>query len=129
MEEYKIELIIKLKRTNFNSVDKPPTINEFDEYLKTSLIIPENVMYFTEFNVLDNVEFIGNSTFTFRCTSLLKPKKLSQILLYQSFADGEWESPPGNGSFVYPTKSNPPNEYGVLSYSSVIINDVKYYFI
>ena len=125
MPLYDIKFVIKFIRTNSDIAESDPSIDELDTYLRQSKIIPENSIYLN-ITIIDNVKYIGNNTFNLTCNSQLTSDELASEYLEQSLPDTEWESAPGNGSFVYPTKNIPNEELGLLSYSSITINNVYY---
>ena len=118
---YTVIFVIKYTRNNDDSTEKDPTASQLERYVKNSSTIPENPTYFTEFEIIKPVTYIGKLKFQFTCETKLSAKDLAEAILHQSLADGEWEATPGDGSFVYPTKDG--DELGLLSFNYVTVND------
>ena len=120
--KYKVTFKLKYQRTNDDSNDLDPTLEELEQYVANSEIIPQNPEYHID-NICGDVVYIGNMSFEFTCESSESADDVADRLKGQSLADGAWESSPGNGSFVYPTRTDNPDdaeELGVLSFESVI---------
>lgn len=97
-----------------------PTDEELERYIADSESIKENVLYFDDdFTVIEHPLYIGNRTFRFTCRAR-SAEAIVQAIKEQSMADGEWEAPPGEGSFVYPDSRG--NELGLLDYDVVSVS-------
>ena len=120
LQKYIITFHIKYRRTDFDSDEPDPTSAELEKYVSESEVIPQNPFYCIE-GIIGEVMYIGNLYFKFTCSSALSPRELTDSLLHQNMVDGEWESFPGFGSFVYPTKTENPidaKELGCLFYDN-----------
>ena len=125
---YTVVFTMKYARTNDESGEADPSAKILERYIATSTSIPEFLDY-TEIKLLSPVRYIGKMQFQFECTADLPEVDLADIFLHASLADGAWEAPPGDGSFVYPTKkktNGTPEELGVLSFADVTINGKKF---
>ena len=124
---YKITFGIKYERSLYDSPEIPdPTPNEIEEYVSKSDIIPMNPTYMSELDIYTDIKYIGNCQFNFECYSMLLIEEVYDLFYKQSLADGEWESMPGNGSFVYPVVGT-DSPLGLLSFENVIVfhnNDI-----
>jgi len=118
---YTVIFVIKYTRNNDDSTEKDPTASQLERYVKNSSTIPENPTYFTEFEIIKPVTYIGKLKFQFTCETKLSAKDLAEAIIHQSLADGEWEATPGDGSFVYPTKDG--DELGLLSFNYITVTD------
>lgn len=121
---YAITFTLKFRRTNDDSNDLDPTLEELEQYVSSSEIIPQNPYYHVD-GIIGEVAYVGNLSFKFTCFSAQTAAALTDTLINQSMADGEWEACPGNGSFVYPTKADNPEdaeELGVLMFESVAVS-------
>lgn len=119
---YRVTFKLKYQRTNDDSNDLDPTLQELEQYVANSDIIPQNPEHHID-HICGDVVYIGNMSFKFTCESTESADDVADMLKGQSLADGAWESPPGHGSFVYPTRTDNPDdaeELGVLSFESVI---------
>ena len=119
------DVIFAIKYTRSNDGgSRDPTPIELERYVAASTIIPENPTY-KDFRIIDPVTYIGKLKFHFTCETSLSPKKIADAFLSESLADGEWEAPPGDGSFVYPTKDG-KEELGLLSFAYVVVDGKKF---
>jgi hypothetical protein len=125
---YTVVFTMKYARTNDESGEADPSAKILERYIAASTSIPE-FLDFTDIKLLSPVRYIGKMQFQFECTADLSKVDLAGELLHASLADGAWEAPPGDGSFVYPTKkkiNGIPEELGVLSFADVTINGKKF---
>ncbi len=120
-KHYAITFTLKFRRTNDDSNDLDPTPEELEQYVSSSEVVPQNPYYHVD-GIVGEVAYVGNLSFKFTCHSAHTAATLTDMLLNQSMADGEWEARPGNGSFVYPTRADSPEELGVLMFESVEVS-------
>lgn len=116
------------QRTNDETDEPDPTPEELEQYIASSSVIPQNITYLDELNITEPAQYIGDRTFQFTCTAH-DAYSIWDAIMNQSMADGEWESMPGKGSFVYPCLADEgemPEELGLLDYESVTINGKTY---
>jgi hypothetical protein len=115
------------------SIEKEPTANALEMYIKKSKYIPENIDYLNLGDYIKEPHYVKNNSFSFTIKNLpssflsenaMTINEVADTILNQSFADGEWGAAPGDGSFVYPDKNN--MELGLLYYDYVIINGKKF---
>jgi hypothetical protein len=107
--------------------ERDPSAAKLENYIAESRVIPENIIYYDgygDLNLTSKVEYIGCRSFQFECQSQLSLSKIANLLLKQNLVDGEYESEPGNGSFVYPTKDG--RELGLLYFESVEVDGKKF---
>jgi hypothetical protein len=129
---HEVVFTMKFIRTDKKTKERSPSSATLERYIATSRVIPENINLLILFdgNYLgiertSDVQYIGKKSFYFTCQSNLSPKEIAYMILKQSLTDGEYESNPGNGSFVYPTKDG-MNELGLLGFESVIVDGQKF---
>jgi hypothetical protein len=124
------DVVFAIKYTrNTESAERDPTPKELERYVAKSPYIPENPGYLEVYPILEPVTYIGDLKFHFTTGSTLSPEEIANEFLQQSLGDGEWEAPPGGGSFVYPTKAlneGMPDVLGLLSFAYVVVDGKKF---
>jgi hypothetical protein len=107
--------------------ERDPSAAKLENYIAESRDIPDNINHFDGYDDLSltsNITYVGCRSFYFQCQSKLSLSKIANLLLKQNLVDGEYESEPGNGSFVYPTKDG--GELGLLYFESVEVDGKKF---
>jgi len=114
-DTYKVIYAVKYLRTMEKKKGEPnPTKKEIEEYVSKS----ERMKEFTDYinlTITAPVVYLGKLRFQFHCKKewgdqyywqkgAISPKSIADLFFTHSLADGEWESEPGNGNFVYPTR-------------------------
>jgi len=101
-------ICFRIKFTSITGAVPPP--EELEAYVAESRCIPENVGNIIFSGTCTVPVYEGDLTFRFcyESADLADPADLADLaeladqLLNQSYSDGVWEAPPGDGSFVYP---------------------------
>jgi hypothetical protein len=103
--------------------ESDPSAAKLESYIAEARAIYENISHFNGYGDLTlttDVEYIGGRRFYFECQSNLSISKIANLILKQDLVDSEYESAPGNGSFVYPTKNG--EELGLLYFEYVEVD-------